>query len=78
MMDDPRIEALDRQRRIMRLANRYARQGHRQGLLDMGYSPAQVERLLTPNILGEVGFPQKQILAVSEKIKRMRKARGAA
>ena len=67
-----RIEVLDRQRRLMAQANRYAKKGHRQGLADLGYSPDQIEDLLTPNALGEVGFSDAEIKRIRDKIAGLR------
>lgn len=74
---DAQIGALNRQRRLMNVANRYARKGHREGLADLGYTAEQIEKLLEPDLMGEVGFSTAQVSAIREKIKRLRMSRQA-
>jgi hypothetical protein len=73
--DVNRIEALDRQRRLMAQANRYAKKGHREGLASLGYEPDQIEDLLTPNSLGEVGFSSAELARIRDKISKLRAKR---
>lgn len=72
---DSKIEALDRQRRLMVQANRYAYRKHREGLAGMGYDAEQIESLLEPDLMGQVGFPSAQIAAIRDKIGYLRKRR---
>ena len=72
---DTRIEALDRQRRMMVQANRYAQKRHRQGLAGLGYDAEQIERLLEPDLMGEVGFGRCEITKIRDKIRRLRMQR---
>jgi hypothetical protein len=74
---DARIEVLNRQRWQMNLANRYARKGHRAGLAELGYDAEQIEKLLEPDLMGEVGYPSAQITAIRDKIMRLRKRKQA-
>lgn len=53
---EARLDGLKRNRREMRLANRFLRSGNDAGLLEMGFTADQIARLKIPDNKGCIGF----------------------
>lgn len=53
---EARLDGLKRNRREMRLANRFLRSGNDDGLLAMGFTRSQIARLKVPDPKGCIGF----------------------
>src|SRR4030042_3417776 len=58
---DAKIERLTKQQEYMKAANKLFKKADREGLLDMGFTSIQIEKLLTPDFCGRIGFPAYMI-----------------
>lgn len=69
---EAKIERLTKQQEYMKAANKLFRKADKEGLLDMGFTSTQIEKLLIPDFCGRIGFPDYLITNNSANIRRLK------
>lgn len=67
-----KLARLKKRHNLMRNANRLVRRENQEGLAELGFSEAQIQKLLTPDLAGSVGFPDYVIAKNSANIHRIK------
>jgi len=67
-----RLARRKRRHNLMRNANRLVRRENQEGLAELGFSEAQIQKLLTPDLAGRVGFPDYVIAKNNASIRRIK------
>jgi Domain of unknown function (DUF3560) len=78
--DDPKalekltdkLARLKKRHNLMRNANHLVRRENQEGLAELGFSEAQIQKLLTPDLAGRLGFPDYVIAKNSANIRRIK------
>jgi len=67
-----KLALLKKRHNLMRNANRLVRRENQQGLAELGFSEAQIQKLLTPDLAGRLGFPDYVIAKNNANIRRIK------
>jgi hypothetical protein len=67
-----KLARLKKRHNLMRNANRLVRRENQEGLAELGFSEAQIQKLLTPDLAGRVGFPDYVIAKNNANIRRIK------
>jgi hypothetical protein len=67
-----KLARLKKRHNLMRNANRLVRRENQEGLAELGFSEAQIQKLLTPDLAGRLGFPDYVIAKNSANIRRIK------
>jgi hypothetical protein len=67
-----KLARLKKRHNLMRNANRLVRRENQEGLAELGFSEAQIQKLLTPDLAGRVGFPDYVIAKNNASIRRIK------
>ena len=59
--------------RHMRHVNRFVSRENRAALAELGLSPAEIEKLRTPDLAGQLGFPDSALKANARAIRKIRR-----
>lgn len=68
---EEKLARLEKRQELMKSANRLVKKSDREGLLDMGFTEAQIDKLLTP-YLGQRGFPSFALTNNNANIRRVK------
>lgn len=68
-----KVARLEARQERMKAANKLVRKQDREGLLNMGFSEGDVNRLFTPDFCGRLGFPDYQITNNGANIRRLKR-----
>lgn len=68
-----KIEKLERQQELMKAFNRLLKKNDIEGLLDLGFSESQIEKLKKPDFCGRVGFADYKLVNNGANIRRLKK-----
>ena len=67
-----KIERLEKRQELMKAANRLIRKEDRNGLRALGFSDANIQRLLTPDFCGRIGFADFELKNNNANIRRLK------
>lgn len=67
-----KTQQLEERQKLMREANKLVRKKDTEGLLNMGFTEAQIQRLCTPDFCGRVGFADYRLTNNNANIRRLK------
>ena len=67
-----KIVLLEKRQALMVAANKFVKKNDREGLADLGFSDAQVDKLFTPDFCGRLGFASYMITNNGANIRRLK------
>jgi len=70
---EDKIALLEARQERMKAANRLIKKKDRDGLLDLGFTDAQIERLMEPDVMGAIGYPRYAISNNNANLNRYKK-----
>lgn len=69
---EDKIKRLEVRQEMMKRANKLARAGDRNGLVEMGFSDAVIDNLLASDFCGRIGFPDYELKNNNANIRRLK------
>lgn len=69
---EEKIARLEKRQEVMKAANGFMRKGNWEGLADLGFSEAQVAKLISPDFAGRPGYPPYMLSNNGAEIRRLK------